>query len=206
VSDIHQNAEKEILTIVVANEDPAEATRTVLHLPREVYSNHIAVYMEHSADVIELSRKSGMYGDIVVFGAAGALSDPLFQERSVMGQRVHYIYSHSSNKSSAESEEEGWYNLLEYKKFSSIYCAIALPMCERCFDMNGDRTAIYEAEHRRWMMSVLIMGWKPGAERNDAIFTHNDIKPFAGLNSKEKNKDKVIIDALPYILGKDQPN
>jgi hypothetical protein len=206
VSDIHQNAEKEILTIVVANEDPAEATRTVLHLPREVYSNHIAVYMEHSADVIELSRKSGMYGDIVVFGAAGALSDPLFQERSVMGQRVNFVYDQAYGNPACESPEEAWYNLSESNKYSSIYCAIALPMCERCFDMNGDRSAIYEAEHRRWMMSVLIMGWQVGTERDKARFIHHDIVPFDELNPEERNKDKILVDALPHILGKDQPN
>jgi hypothetical protein len=200
LSDIQHNAEKEILTIVVANEDPAEATRTVLHLPREVYSNHIAVYMEHSAGVIELSRKSGMYGDIVIFGSAGTLSDPLFQERSVMGQRVNFVYNQAYGDPSCKSAEEAWYNLSESNKYSSIYCAIALPMCERCFDMNGDRSAIYEAEHRRWMMSVLIMGWQVGPKRDKAHFIHHDIVPFDELTPEERNKDKILIDALPSIL------
>jgi hypothetical protein len=206
VSEINRNAEKEILTIVVANDDPAEAARTVLHLPREVYSNHIAVYMEHSADVIELSRKSGMYGDIVVFGAAGSLSDPLFQERSVMGQRVNFVYDQAYGNPSCNNAEEAWYSLSESNKYSSIYCAIALPMCERCFDMNGDRSAIYEAEHRRWMMSVLIMGWQVGPTRDKARFIHHDIVPFDELMPEEQNKDKILIDALPHILGKNQPN
>jgi hypothetical protein len=205
VTDIHHNAEKEILTIVVANEDPTESTRTVLHLPREVYSNHIAVYMEHSADAIELSRKSGMYGDIIVFGAAGTLSDPLFQKRSIMGQRVNYIYYQTTSNPPYESAEKVWYSASESNKYSSIYCAIALPMCERCFDMNGDRSVIYETEHRRWMMSVLIMGWHAGAKRDNTTFTHNDIVPFDKLSEEEQMKDKVLIDALPDILGKGQP-
>lgn len=200
VTDIN-NADDEILTIVVANENPAEATRTVLHLPREVYNNHIAVYMEHSADVIELSRKSGMYGNIVVFGDAATLSDPLFKNRSIMGQRVNYIYDRAYSKPPSANAEEAWYGLSESNKYSSIYCAIALPMRERCFDMDGDRNAIYEAEHRRWMMSVLIMGWRAGSKRDNSSFTHNDIVPFNELLPEEQRKDKILIDAIPHILG-----
>lgn len=201
LTDIHDNAEKEILTIVVAHEDPAESTRTVLHLPRPVYSNHIAVYMEHSADVITMSKQSGMYGDIVVFGAAGTLCDPLFKNRSVMGQRVNYIYNRAYCNPPSKSAEEAWYSISESNKYSSIYCAIALPMCERCFDMNGDRSAIYEAEHRRWMMSVLIMGWQAGPRCDKARFIHHDLVPFDELPPDERNKDKILIDALPHILG-----
>jgi hypothetical protein len=201
VTDIH-NDKDEILTIVVANENPTEATRTVLHLPREVYSDHVAVYMEHSADVIELSRKSGVYGNIIVFGAAGTLSDPLFKSRSIMGQRVNFIYDQAYCNPPSANEEEAWYSISESNKYSSIYCAIALPMRERCFDMQGERSAIYEAEHRRWMMSVLIMGWQAGPVRDKARFIHHDIVPFSDLKPDEQEKDKILIDAMPHILGK----
>jgi hypothetical protein len=216
VTDIH-NADNEILTIVVANENPAEATRTVLHLPREVYSNNIAVYMEHSADVIALSKETNMYGKIVIFGAAGTLSDPLFKSRSIMGQRVNFVYDQEYIKS--PNEEVAWYSISESNKYSSIYCAIAMPMRERCFDMNGDRTPIYEAEHRRWMMSELLMGWEPRPESDPmplaelikkenkdkqqqykSHFIHYDIVPFLKLPETEQIKDKNLIDAMPHII------
>jgi len=69
-----------------------------------------------------------------------------------------------------------------------------------CFDMNGDRMPIYEAEHRRWVMSELIMGFKPGKNRDKEYFIHNDIIPFDELPEKEKVKDQDIIDAMPDII------
>lgn len=190
----------EILTVVVAEEDPARATETALHFPREVYDCNIAVYMDESAEVLELSRRTEMFGNISVFGSAsGAISDPLFRTRSVRGQRVNFIYDQMYVKS--RSIEEAWYSLPEVNKYSSIYCAMSMPMRKRCYDMDGDRMPVYEAEHRRWMMSMLIMGTRPGEIRDKARFIHNDIVPFDELTPEEQEKDKILIDAMPDILA-----
>ncbi len=190
----------EILTVVVAEENPAVATATALHLPREVYDSKIAVYLEESAEILELSRKTKMFGDITIFGAASVpLSDPLFRLRALRGQRVNFVYDQAYVKSG--SIEEAWYRLSESDKYSSIYCAMAMPMRLRCYDMDGDRLPIYEAEHRRWMMSMLIMGYKPGERRDKARFVHNDICPFDELEPEEQDKDKILIDAMPEILA-----
>ena len=73
-------------------------------------------------------------------------------------------------------------------------------MRRRCYDMDGDRLPVYEAEHRRWMMSVLIMGYEAGESRDRDRFVHNDIRPFDELSPEEQEKDKILIDALPEIL------
>jgi len=190
----------EILTIVVAEENSHCATDTALHFPREVYDSNIAVYMEDSAEILELSRKTGMFGNITIFGAASAmLSDPLFKIRSMRGQRVNYVYDRMYGNSL--SIEEAWYKLPEAHKYSSIYCAISMPMRKRCYDMDGNRLPIYEAEHRRWMMSVLLMGYKPGEKSDKEHFIHGDIRPFDELSPEEQEKDKILIDAMPEILA-----
>ena len=51
-----------------------------------------------------------------------------------------------------------WYDAKESDKFASIYCANALNFRWVNFDPNGDREPLYEAEHRRWMMTKLLMG------------------------------------------------
>ncbi len=191
----------EILTVVVAEKNPHKATSIALHMPREVYNSNIAVYMEESAEVIELSKKTGMFGDITIFGAASvALSDPLFKTRSVRGQRVNFVYDQAYSKDKSATVEEAWYKLPEAHKYSSIYCAMSMPMRRRCYDMDGDRLPVYEAEHRRWMMSVLIMGYEAGESRDRDRFVHNDIRPFDELSPEEREKDKILIDALPEIL------
>ena len=195
-------ADDEILTIVVADDNPHSATKTVLHLPREVYGNNIAVYMEDSADIIELSRKTKIYGNIRVFGSAtGVQSDPLFEHRSIRGQRVNFVYDQAYGNPPSATAEEAWYKIPESHKYSSIYSAMAMPMRMRCFDMDGDRRPIYEAEHRRWMMSELIMGYSYAPVRDKAKFPHNDIIPFDELPASEQDKDKILIDAMKNIVA-----
>lgn len=51
------------------------------------------------------------------------------------------------------------------------------------------------------MMSALLMGYKPGPVKDKKRFIHPDIVPFGSLSEDEKNKDKILIDAIDYILG-----
>ena len=97
--------------------------------------------------------------------------------------------------------EQAWYSICEADKYSSIFCANAMPLRRACFDMEGDRRPIYEAEHRRWMMSELIMGFAPGAKTDKKRFIHADIVPFDDLTKEEQDKDQILIDAMDYILG-----
>ena len=67
--------------------------------------------------------------------------------------------------------------------------------------MDGDRMPVYEAEHRRWMMSMLIMGTRRAKSAIKPDFIHNDIVPFDELTPEEQEKDKILIDAMPDILA-----
>ena len=96
---------------------------------------------------------------------------------------------------------------------------------ERSFDVDKRQgKSIYEVEHRRWMVSALILGysavdketrsnWKTRrlAEADNGpadkefkelkrSFIHMDITPYDALIPSEMFKDKVIIDRMNYIL------
>ena len=70
--------------------------------------------------------------------------------------------------------------------------------------------ALSEVEHRRWMASVLLMGYSaaPKAARADRSrfkelknkeFIHLDIAPYDEL-AHEADKDRLIVENIPYIM------
>ena len=189
--------------VVVCHTDSRRAIEAALHLPRKVGAvARTAVYMPSSDRLIERAAATGMYGHIETFGRMDStLGDPLFRRRSQCGQRVNYVYHRAYSPEVLSSAEEAWYAISEADKYSSVYCANAMPLRRVCFAMTGDRMAVYEAEHRRWMMSELIMGFAPGAATDKRRFIHADIVPFDDLTPEEQVKDKILIDAIDYILG-----
>ena len=70
-----------------------------------------------------------------------------------------------------------------------------------CYNLQGERLPIYEAEHRRWMMSVLLMGYQYGETTDRKKYIHADIIPFKELPPSEQDKDKILIDAINEILA-----
>lgn len=194
--------QQECVTLYVCHEDVAKATSSVLHLPRMVYEKayNIALYMNSSTDLIDRANLTGMYGHITLFGMNSNDRTSSLTMRSLYGKRVNYIYDKAYCNPPSADEEEAWYKIPEAHKYSSIYCANAMFLRRKCFDMNGDRLPIYEAEHRRWMMSELLMGFKTGKETDKKKFIHADIIPFKNLSAGEQNKDKILIDAMDYIL------
>lgn len=189
--------------VVVCHDDARSALESALHLPRRIYEEvRVAVYLPGSDRLIRRANATGMYGHIEVFGQMdGTLGDPLFCRRSLCGQRVNYVYHRAYAAEVMPTAEQAWYSICEADKYSSIFCANAMPLRRACFDMEGDRRPIYEAEHRRWMMSELIMGFAPGAKTDKKRFIHADIVPFDDLTKEEQNKDQILIDAMDYILG-----
>lgn len=198
--------------IVVCNMKSSEAIRSTLHLPVFVYGKiPVAVYLEDSAELIRNANRTAMYGgNISIFGpASDSLSDPLLRHRSECGQRVNYIYAlaYSDESKRPGSPMDAWYSICEADKLSSIYCAIGLTLREKTFDMEKDIEEVYEAEHRRWMMSEFLMGFRYGPKRDKVLFTHNDLVPFKDLPVEEQDKDKILIDNRVYILtGEGEPN
>ena len=93
-----------------------------------------------------------------------------------------------------------WYRLSEADKTSAIYCANALPLRKRCFEISDDDILLREAEHRRWMMSMLLMGYRSGPT-DERTFTRHDIIPFDRLPEDMKTKDLYILENAEYIMN-----
>jgi hypothetical protein len=94
-------------------------------------------------------------------------------------------------------------------------------MVLRCFGLEPDRETfdkipedimetISETEHRRWMSSVLVMGYSPATKEQrkdksrmkylkDEKFIHLDIAPYDELKHEQK-KDLLLVSNIPYIL------
>lgn len=191
------------LRIIICIEDSSRAVECALRLPEASRENsRTALYLNDSADIIGLALSTGMYGDITIFGLANSgIIDPLMENRLKLGQRVNFIYNRAYVNPPADSPEEAWYPICEADKCSSIFCACALPLRKKCFDIGSEKMPVYETEHRRWVMSSLLMGYRPGPVKDKKRFIHPDIVPFTSLPDEEKDKDKILIDAIDYILN-----
>ena len=202
LSDILSN-QNNLVTLYICYEDATSAISLVLHLPRMVYDKayNIALYLNSSTEVIGRANQTGMYGKITIFGLNSENRTLSLTKRSLYGKRVNYIYDQAYGNPPSADEEDAWYKIPEAHKYSSIYCANAMFLRRKCFDMNADRLPIYEAEHRRWLMSELLMGFKTGEFTDKKRFIHADIIPFNYLSKAEQEKDKIIIDTMDYILS-----
>ncbi len=198
-----------IVSLFVCYQDSKVAISTLIHLPMEVFgrnigegANNIAIYLKDNPSIINRANESGMYGHITIFGNEKLmLGSAMLNKRSRYGQRVNFVYDKAYGNPPSPNEEIAWYKIPEAHKYSSIYCANAMFLRRKCFDMKGDRTPIYEAEHRRWMMSVLLMGYSPGKKTYKTYYIHADIIPFDKLTKEEQEKDKILIDAMDEILS-----
>lgn len=101
------------------------------------------------------------------------------------------------------------------------------------FDLSGideaQKASLYETEHRRWVMANLLLGFRAmdTVSRNDlkqriltaddvdkkkdtefsafkSRFIHPDITPYTDLLPEERDKDKILLENLSYILGRNQ--
>ena len=196
----------EVLRVVVCQGDERQAINTALHLPRAVYgAAKLAVWLKRPSELVRRANLTGMYGHIEILGQGrGMQADPLFLRRSLRGMRVNFVYHRAYVNPQATDERQAWYAISEADKYSSIICGNALLVRQWCFEghnhSEADRRAAYEAEHRRWVMSELIMGFRPAATTNKKVFEHADLVPFEELSAEEQEKDAILIDAMPYIL------
>lgn len=229
------------LSIIIAKESQSSNASLAIHLPRFIYDNGypVFVYQQESSKVLSLAKKTHQFGNLNIFGMATEIQDdPLFIFRSKKAKRVNFIYNQEFAQIPYKDEEEAWDHIIQAHKFSSIYCANAMTVRARSFGLGEGRTvadlsdeeriSIYEVEHRRWVLSELILGyipmekayldkWKerrlsPDEDVQKAAkqefksqktdhFIHYDITPYDALLPSEKEKDKVIIDKMEYILG-----
>lgn len=225
--------QEQSLSLCVCFDNQVQGAFTSLHLPVCVYNAGIPVfvYQKEYGEIIEKSKSTGHFGNIFAFGmAANTIDDPLYEYRAEIGKRVNFVYDQhiSDSEYRHSSIQDAWDSLIEAHKFSSIYCGNSIYTRMRSFNFESQLSAekmskIYEVEHRRWMVSDLILGYYPEtisareewlrilstnpsegklqykAKKNN--FIHLDIMPFQDLPLEEKNKDKVIVDNFNYILS-----
>ncbi len=193
---------KERLVVCICKEDTSKAISTLVHLPRAVYDKaDIAVYWRESNDeIIKHINESGMYGYVRIMGDIDEMKEFVHSKRIERGQRANYVRERNRNPATRETEEKMWYRLSEADKTAAIYCANALPLRKRCFDVTDDDYLLREAEHRRWMMSMLLMGYSSGPT-DERTFTHQDIVPFDRLSEEQKSKDSYVLENAEYIMN-----
>ena len=181
----------EKLSICVCHENTSEAIATTMHLPQIVYGKaNIALYWNESSDeIIRQLNQSNKCGKIYLLGKCGNIKY-VDTERVKRGQRANYIYeSHLDPKIQQADAESEWYKLSEAHKNSSMYCANAMILRRKSFE-SASLEDHCDAEHRRWMISILLMG----------INEHKDIMPYDDLPQDEKNKDVIFINNTDYIV------
>lgn len=193
--------------IIVSDDDDEKSLRVLLHLPARFHNVKKVIYQEHCADLLKLVRQTGKYGMVTSFGAGVGPTDALFHDRMSLGKIVNRFYDTQYNMPPARDAENAWYGIPEAHKLSSIYCAMALPLRQECVSVGDDVMEICEVEHRRWMMSCLLMGFMPfelsESERVRADkqrfkeekgnYRHADIAPFDNLDDFEKSKDLLFV-------------
>lgn len=155
--------EHQYLRIAICHDRQAECIASLLHLPPVIYDKQhptpICIYLEEGCETALSAIETGEYGIVKPFGPAmGSANDPLFKSRSERGILLNGIYNVGNKGVDHYQLEEAWYNGSETDKFASTYCANALNFRWFNFDTKSDREPIYEAEHRRWMTTKLLMG------------------------------------------------
>lgn len=232
--------ETQKLSLAICLDRQEDCTMAALHLPKDVYGSgcSIFVHQQDYGDILGKAQGTNQFGNLYTFGMASDYKndDPLFICRAKRGQRVNFVYDQAYG-GGHKDEESAWFDCKEADKYSSIYCANAMTVRARSFGLNESydpltlseeqRSSIFEVEHRRWVMSELILGfapftlaerkqWKEGMVSSDKEakeeakayfkkmkknhFCHMDIMPYDDLLPNEKDKDAVIIDEMKYIL------
>lgn len=202
----------ELLSLAFCDNVAADRIREVLYYGSRGLDASLCVWTPDGSDIVDMALATDMYTAIRCFGSEyNPGADPLFTRRATRGMRVNHIYDMAFG--GGGDAEEAWRKLIVAHKYSSIMCANAQSLRERNFaGVQCDSRSVYECEHRRWMLSVLLMGYKalsPDAAAKARAagqfktlknsFIHIDIVPYDHLPEEEKSKDKVIINNFGYI-------
>lgn len=227
------------LSIAVCHDDAEKTVFTALHLPKEVYASETPVfaYRTEYDRVIAQACVCGGYDSLRQFGAPEQ-ADPLYIRSVAYGKRVNFVYDSLIVDRSLrhKDEDDAWYAQSEVNKWMSIKFADFIPVRLRSFSVQAqdcetlgkslanmsakEHVLMDEVEHRRWMMSALMLGFRAetisgrkdwlkiedkgtaeeikARKRKEGI--HMDIMPYDKLPLWEKNKNDKIIGNIPYII------
>ena len=220
----------QVLSIVICDMDEADNIGTALSLPRSLYeTSRIFAFLPSGSGILD-TFGDNVFRDkntIITFGKESD-GDVLFEKRSDMAKRVHYVYRafHPYEKKNEkvvfkiiQDIDTEWYMLSEKYKLSNFYTAASIPVKARSFGFNQDesvdlqlsveaRELLDQVEHRRWVAADLLLGDYPlpiklRGERKKDRFYHFDIAPCIKLNSFEKKKDSSSRRMIPYVVSID---
>ena len=215
--------EKQLLTVVMADQDRDKNAAHALFLPNELYEHHIPIY---------ICGKQNVQYDVTL---------PLVR----MAQNVNYIYNQCYNdnfknwqgqiQTSVEinrtERDKLWAGLSSVKRWSSIYNAMTIPSkmrsiglgeddWEKFYDISQqDVEILAQVEHNRWNVEELILGYRPCTdEEQDKIAAdvetqkdafkarkiHYDLRAYHDLRPDKTGKSAQVYDlclssALPLI-------
>ena len=218
------NDPKQKLVIAICLDDGKINLAVSLHLPKEIFLNHIpvAVYQKYHAGLISMANSSVRFNNLICFGEAVPYNDTLFLLRSLRGKRINYLYNLQFGNHSCSSEDEAWSEITHVHQLSSIASANSIPLKMRSFNLLPTRecfdclskeqlASLSEVEHRRWMMSVLQMGYRAATKEQrqnrenfkllkEKELIHLDIAPYDEIPF-ELDKDEFIVKNIPYIIN-----
>lgn len=204
------------LRIVVCHDDDQTSLHTALHLPSCLHDVDVAVYQNGRNDIQQWAAETQLFFKLHAFGPACEGADPLFLHRAERGKRVNYYYDRAYNNPPSANADVAWSKISESHKLSSIYCANAMVLRARCITPEAPIRDLCELEHRRWMLSVLLMGYqpftlaesrsirgdKPRFKQMKAQYQHADIAPFDDLDEKTQAQDQLFIEHSGEILDR----
>ncbi len=187
------NDPKQVLNLALCHANQSERIASLLHLPTIIYDKErptpICIYLEEGGETALRAMETGEYGVIQPFGPAmGRTNDPLFLYRSERGVVINALYllgAKGLKDLDMNESWRAWYASSESDKFASTYCSNALAFRWANFDVSGDREPLYEAEHRRWMTTKLLMNLE-----------HVGIVPYAELPQWKKDNFVNLIDGV----------
>lgn len=194
------------LAVAICQDSQEDNMSAALHLPAAVYDKPknipIYVHLWERGDAITKANATGQFGHIYCFGTGtSADKDPLFKKRLERGQRVNYVYNTMDEDKPQFDDNRSvqlWYKNKESDKFSSIYCANSLRIKQNSFgaDLSTIGTPLFEVEHRRWVLSVLLLGQKAypakkRAELKSIVLNERNRFPDKGKREILKNGERV---------------
>lgn len=208
----------QLLTIVFANDSPDIGLNNALHLPDNIISAQIPVYVYmQSNKAFDQIKHTSNTPNIIPFGMADQGYDvnvPIVK----MAKNVNFIYDRCYEENDKdwngrlrfaveideEKKELSWAKKSGVKRMSNIYNAMTIGVKMRSMGFKEDdwdqfyeisqedMEILAEVEHNRWSVEELILGWRPCTD-SEQCEVEADIKM-----KEELKKRKIHYDLRAY--------
>lgn len=221
--------DKQLMTVVMANQNIDKNRSEALHLPNELYERQIPIYIYGQQDIEY---------DITLPLVRMAMNVNYIYDRCYSENFSQLIMPHSefilkySVEIDAEERERSWAKLSNVKRMSSIYNAMTIPVKMRSIGLKEDEwdkfydisqqdiNLLAQVEHNRWCVEELVLGYRPCTDEEQqkieadvktqksafkARKIHYDLRAYSDLRPDETGKSVEIYDiclcsCLPLIV------